>query len=46
MFNLCRLESAFAILAPPRYARPEPPFRREQHPNGPIYSSGEFWSES
>jgi hypothetical protein len=28
------------------FARPEPPFRREQHPNGPIYSSGEFWSDS
>ena len=27
------------------FARPEPPFRREQHPNGAIYSSGEFWEE-
>jgi hypothetical protein len=27
------------------FARPEPPFRRVQHPNGPIYSSGEFWAE-
>ena len=22
---------------------PEPPFVRAEHPNGPIYSSGEFW---
>ena len=22
---------------------PEPPFRRRQHPNGPIYSSGRSW---
>ena len=27
------------------FAHPEPPFRREQHPNGAIYSSGEFWEE-
>ena len=25
-------------------ARPEPPFRRAQHPNGPIYSSGRYWT--
>ena len=24
-------------------AIPEEPFREEQHPNGPIYSSGRFW---
>jgi len=23
---------------------PEPPFVRQPHPNGPIYSSGRFWS--
>lgn len=23
---------------------PEPPFARRPHPNGPIYSSGRFWS--
>ena len=23
--------------------RPEPPFHRRPHPNGPIYSSGRFW---
>lgn len=22
---------------------PPPPFRRSQHPNGPIYSSGRYW---
>lgn len=22
---------------------PAPPFREDEHPNGPIYSSGEFW---
>ena len=26
-------------------ARPEPPFRRAQHPNGPIYASGQLWSK-
>ena len=26
------------------FARPEPPFRRADHPNGPIYSSGQFWT--
>ena len=26
------------------FARPEPPFRRVNHPNGPIYSSGQFWT--
>ena len=26
------------------FARPEPPFCREQHPNGPIYSSGQYWT--
>jgi hypothetical protein len=26
------------------FARPESPFRRVDHPNGPIYSSGQFWS--
>ena len=25
------------------FARPESPFRREQHPNGPIYSSSRHW---
>jgi hypothetical protein len=25
---------------------PEPPFRRQPHPNGPIYSSGRFWTSS
>jgi len=25
-------------------AVPEPPFHEAQHPNGPIYSSGRFWS--
>lgn len=25
-------------------ARPEPPFRRVKHPNGPIYSSGQYWT--
>jgi hypothetical protein len=25
------------------FARPEPPFRRVEHPGGRIYSSGEFW---
>jgi len=24
-------------------AVPEPPFRRQPHPNGCIYSSGQFW---
>lgn len=24
-------------------SKPEPPFRRAAHPNGPIYSSGRFW---
>jgi len=24
-------------------AKPEPPFHRSAHPNGPIYSSGRFW---
>ena len=24
-------------------APPEPPFRSQPHPNGPIYSSGRFW---
>jgi hypothetical protein len=24
-------------------AVPQPPFRRQPHPNGPIYSSGQFW---
>ena len=24
---------------------PAPPFRRSQHPNGAIYSSGRFWLE-
>lgn len=24
-------------------AVPEPPFHRDAHPNGPIYSSGRFW---
>lgn len=23
---------------------PQPPFTRRPHPNGPIYSSGRFWS--
>jgi hypothetical protein len=23
---------------------PQPPFVRRAHPNGPIYSSGRFWS--
>lgn len=23
---------------------PQPPFSRRPHPNGPIYSSGRFWS--
>ena len=23
--------------------RPDPPFHRHPHPNGPIYSSGRFW---
>lgn len=22
---------------------PAPPFYRDEHPNGPIYSSGKFW---
>ncbi len=22
---------------------PSPPFHEDEHPNGPIYSSGEFW---
>jgi hypothetical protein len=26
------------------FARPEPPFRRVEHPSGRIYSSGQFWS--
>jgi hypothetical protein len=30
---------AASFLAPP-----QPPFRRRPHPNGPIYSSGRFWS--
>jgi hypothetical protein len=25
------------------FARPEPPFRRVQHPNGAIYSSARHW---
>ena len=25
------------------FALPEPPFRRVEHPNGRIYSSGQFW---
>lgn len=24
-------------------ARPKPPFRRQPHPNGAIYSSGRYW---
>jgi hypothetical protein len=24
-------------------AVPQPPFKRQPHPNGPIYSSGRFW---
>jgi hypothetical protein len=24
---------------------PEPPFRRREHPNGRIYSSGEHWTD-
>lgn len=24
-------------------AKPRPPFHRQSHPNGPIYSSGRFW---
>lgn len=24
-------------------AKPEPPFREQPHPNGPIYSSGRYW---
>jgi hypothetical protein len=24
-------------------ARPKPPFTRQQHPSGPIYSSGQHW---
>ena len=24
---------------------PKPPFRRSEHPNGPIYSSGRYWRE-
>ncbi len=24
---------------------PEPPFHRQPHPNGPIYSSGRYWVE-
>jgi hypothetical protein len=24
-------------------AKPQPPFRKHPHPNGPIYSSGRFW---
>ena len=24
-------------------AKPKPPFRRQPHPNGPIYSSGRYW---
>lgn len=24
-------------------APPVPPFRKHEHPNGPIYSSGRFW---
>lgn len=24
---------------------PDPPFHHHPHPNGPIYSSGRFWSE-
>ena len=34
-------DPSFAMMC----ARPEPPFRRAQHANGPIYSSGRFWSE-
>lgn len=26
-------------------APPEPPFRRSQHPNGAIYSSGRYWRQ-
>jgi hypothetical protein len=26
--------------------RPEPPFARRVHPNGPIYSSGRFWKSN
>ena len=26
--------------------RPQPPFTRRPHPNGPIYSSGRFWKKS
>lgn len=25
---------------------PKPPFKRDTHPNGPIYSSGRFWKTS
>ncbi len=24
---------------------PDPPFRRREHPNGRIYSSGEYWTD-
>lgn len=24
-------------------AKPKPPFRKQPHPNGPIYSSGRYW---
>jgi hypothetical protein len=24
-------------------AIPQPPYRRQHHPNGPIYSSGQYW---
>jgi len=24
-------------------AKPSPPFHKQPHPNGPIYSSGRFW---
>lgn len=25
------------------FGAPAPPFRRAEHPHGPIYSSGQFW---
>lgn len=25
---------------------PEPPYRKQPHPNGPIYSSGKFWKST
>ncbi len=39
--GFCRFSSALDLqtfLRPPN-----PPFRRANHPNGPIYSSGRFW---